>query len=734
MGYDVGQLIEAGLGGAVVGGAFSAPSALHAALRKPETAVDPVAQLQAINTTLADPAVSILAARSNTEDEDASIPQDEINRNLAEQLQARKLRLEAANAAYQENHGTTNPNVDRIIAGIDEKLHEINQLAAVPAAPVTEATRLEHGYSLPEIVDIPHASVPFDVQDVISGTQTRKVYTLSPENSQELSVSIPTDPRMWNKASRVIEINGKPTKGAAVIELFQAARVSGEPVSSDALLRAVQHDYRYALSEFERRPVVYQRTLAGLFSDEAPSGTSYTRKVVDPGDGQFTPATISITKNDETGATLSLPSTLDGLMDGDIVYNGEVLEDAGPVRRMIVDAMNIPHTSIKLEDFVDRIEKGAFKAYNVQDTSAGGRDTIPPELATRANEVIDDIAEGVSYTEEALDMLLDRGADITPQNLNAAEDERTRIDQDALFAAAQHAYMFRRAARPRGTVTVTTTDGIPSFSVTDDDEMMRLRESQLIREYNVSPFKVKGDNFVAGVRHLSALQLDEGRVLVGSVDNQLFFASPEDRARLITELNLNETLKNDIHALECIGVMLKREAGESRQVSITHIAKRHGEDPDTGRHVHDGVVAIVDGQPINQGYSVRPYYGIDGNLHYEFSKGVIRSPLQRVDSTGEVLATEAESVAASLEFGANRVDETAGGSATFTFQVMKPVAEELGGKANAQQLTFGLSDPAFAFLQDRLNEIYNMTADGMLRGDAAIRVAYGVARAAMISQ
>lgn len=344
------------------------------------------------------------------------------------------------------------------------------------------------------------------------------------------------------------------------------------------------------------------------------------------------------------------------------------------------------------------------------------------------------------------------------------------ISASELLDEIQKAYEFRLVERPRGTISVSQSrkeiEGDEPVVVENEEFKeqtgLKLRESPLVREYGLHSFKVKG-NFSASLSRLVTYMAEKGMVFAGSMDNQVFFATKENRDRFVKEASIFEALKDDINLFERMGVLEKKESGDSVKVDLSHIKNKHRDKGQDDR-IHDGTIAIVRGQPIAQGISVRKVpirllstkseaeatrevttwwnalseeeriektkdiSGFSGDykslspeaidkateaydnehFYYEYDKGIIRSPLRRKiafkDSgpfANKNWVAEKESVNQSLQLKKQRT-KLRDGSDLVTFHRMFPVAAQRGGTANLQQNAFGAENPVRMFKEDRL--------------------------------
>jgi len=174
---------------------------------------------------------------------------------------------------------------------------------------------------------------------------------------------------------------------------------------------------------------------------------------------------------------------------------------------------------------------------------------------------------------------------------------------------------------------------------------------------------------------------------------------------------LEEALLNDVNILERIGTILKKESGDSHIYDVSGIEGRHGEfvdDQGNTQQSHDGVMIIKRGMRTGQGVLSRSFYVRNpetGQIEVRqvADKGIARSPIQantfEVDETGRIsslqkISEEQESLNNELQFGKklkdfeDDADIMPGPRAEIAW--MRPVAQERGGTANQQQVSFGL--------------------------------------------
>jgi hypothetical protein len=201
-----------------------------------------------------------------------------------------------------------------------------------------------------------------------------------------------------------------------------------------------------------------------------------------------------------TGHELRVPKTLGGLLSGDaIYYRGERLPTSGAITRLISEAV--------------------AASRKATDPTTGEVLTEPP-----------------------------------------------RVDIPELFDLANRAYQFKRTLRPKHSLVIEVdADGNVSPPRFDHNDEALLRLNPLIEEYKMTPVKIRGDSFQEGVKSAVEYMGSEkggGQVLVGVMDNQLFFASPEMRKLFNTHRGIEGykpgSLGADFNTLERRGVLLKK--------------------------------------------------------------------------------------------------------------------------------------------------------------------------------
>lgn len=800
LGYDGSQILEAGLGGALVGGVFSAPEALHIAMQKPQPRVNPVEQLGVINTELAgntqlDAAqrTALLISKSDllVNSSDILNPTDEALREAHEQItmhmeglakaiheepdlqtkldiletamplvqaQGRlvesspSLLEEARRAAQQEERGVATMEAD--LPGFDPNVADME--LAIRRDKLADA--LAESQQVNGITG--GAKFRAAIEEIDAGVQARKdaaAQALDPVKAQQIVQDA------TNK--QAVAENVSPE---AIVTNIARANTEADNPSVEAPLEQRAMPIRLPGVEVEPPPGKEGQRWTRMERPQKegpPAVAEYRENVIrsGPSAGHYIVEEITTPGSKPQQTLIKLPLNF-GALNGDesvITVNntpvrGRHIEDlllgadarGTPVRSEIFRAaqkdyrealLKFPKRVVSEQLHIDGLIQGEEDGTRYEHAIVPRKDNTyqAPTMVIRDTQTKRELK-----IPSTLDGLLDenvkyRGIRLLDDSaikrmFIEAVNTGTPVPEKALFDAAQHAYEYRISGRARGTLHANTEDGRTTFQV-EDDMAMDLRQNPLIAKYDLLPYKIKGNDFGAGFKKLVNLQHHEGRVLVANVDNQLFFGAKEARARLVKDMNVAKELTEDVNILARLGVLIKKESGDSRNVGVGHIVNRHG-DQGNGIHTHDGVIGIVRGQQLNQGVAVRELHDATGNPYYEYDKGILRSPLQRLNSKGTVVAHEEESLNKTLQLTKNREELPDSSQDAFDFYNMYPVAKQQGGLNNYQQLAFGLEDPSRAYLADRINNIDKLSIESLLTGDQEARHANGVALPALIRQ
>ena len=184
----------------------------------------------------------------------------------------------------------------------------------------------------------------------------------------------------------------------------------------------------------------------------------------------------------------------------------------------------------------------------------GSAEDINPNASKYKDEVISTEAIGARLAEASKNRrdaiaALKEGEEFDPNT------KGTFVPVEEIFTLARHAYEFRKVRRSVGKIVVHMVAGeaqIKSAYFGDSE----LRANYIMDEYDVVPVTIKSE---AGPEHMrvgveAAVDFfynqpqrgEPRRVLLGTMDNKMFFVTEEKRKQFLDDYNLNSVLENDI--------------------------------------------------------------------------------------------------------------------------------------------------------------------------------------------
>ena len=200
------------------------------------------------------------------------------------------------------------------------------------------------------------------------------------------------------------------------------------------------------------------------------------------------------------------------------------------------------------------------------------------------------------------------------------------------------------------------------------------RPTPLQEEFGIFGVKVISSmpqGFDLGKEAMIQAQHAKGQVLVGSMDNNLYFASPKDSLRFYEAIGIDQSINQDMGLIERAGTILKKQSGFKSFIPLKYFYYNktnpnffHTDDE------HDGLIVRAPGVGLAQGVAIRKIGDPDtGQVSYQVWKGMLRSLLRDMDydltAAGKlvnprVLRSERPSLNTSLQFKKERGWRVAG--------------------------------------------------------------------------
>ena len=479
--------------------------------------------------------------------------------------------------------------------------------------------------------------------------------------------------------------------------------------------------------------------------------------------------------NKETGAELVIPSTLEELISApNIMYRGEKIS-GGQIKLAMAEA-KADGKPLKLKDLMTV----AQNAYEFRYTSR-------PRAVLSADE-----SGNETFTEEYVDLRINPTIDqfgITPVKLKGG-------DFGTLVRSAVSRYSHDVEANVQESTISTESEAASAALVNRLAKMgiaAKYNNTNVFVEGNVRPITTTQDKRAKledtlfnelGVK--AEVKGREKRYLIGKMDNQLFFATKDQRKEFMRRFTDEANMAGDLNMLERNGTIIKKESGQSVDVDWSHITNTHGDVERNGKKLmtHDGVIAIANGTTLAQGVALRKMYPnknkplaeiepqvrefwdsskttlpatqaqgrehvpfdelndaqkdmarmlyVEDTWMYDTVKGIARSPIRKyeheIDAEGNVQyrptdVVEGESINNHLEFG--RTLDLNQNVGTWTFNRMFPTTKEQPSEANLQQFAFGAYDP-YGLMEDDTTQLEGSLIEHMMNKEDAEKVQFGM--------
>jgi hypothetical protein len=417
---------------------------------------------------------------------------------------------------------------------------------------------------------------------------------------------------------------------------------------------------------------------------------------------------------------------------------------------------------VNLEDLLIMKKKKADNSF----TMANVREELPNvakynDKPISAESIGAALAEANKNRTEAMALAEAAGEEFDPNTPG------TFVTAEEIFTLARHSFEFRGEWREVGTVVVKSGEGGAVFAEEATVDSDYYRANPILAEYNAIPVKITSE---PGPEHMRLgvaeavkyfYNLSERKVLLGTMDNKLFFVTPEKRQEFLDDYKLRDTLEGNINFLERIGTILKKESGDRKMHKVDHIKHLLNQDDGKGglKHESDGTVGIIENAELTQGVMrrwVTDTSAPNRRGYWKVDKGILRSPLQFRDwkraintetgmvdlkalAASETLTEEQQALNAALQFGKKQTKTTDNGDAAeIEWYRMFPPASQRGGSVNYQQIMFSDNDRAIAYAKQdraRLSGISNAIDEIYADNPEVIRkIALGMSPADLISQ